>query len=93
MREKIAGEPGGPVWPGFQGLEQPPESLHLEHALRDLAAPIGGPERLVDRAIRGEDARRCRQTEAREGRAQSTPLGAVEVEKGAVEVEEDGPDP
>ena len=93
MCHKVAGEPRGPVFAGFEGLEQSPEALHLEDVLRDFAAPVGGPEPIVDRAIDGEDAGRGGQAEAREGRAQGGPLGAVEVEKRAVEVEKDGPDP
>ena len=93
MPEEIAGEPACAALRRVLALEQLPEALHLEHVLRDLAAPIGGPERLVDGAVHGEDAGRRGQAVAREGGAQGAALGPVEVEKGAVEVEEDGPDP
>ena len=92
-RLPTAGEPAGPVFPSVQGSEQLAEPLHLEHGLLDLAAPVGGPERLVDAAVHGEDVGRRGQAVAREGGAQGAALGPVEVEKGAVEVEEDGPDP
>jgi len=76
-----------------QGHEQLPEALHLEPRLADLAAPVGGPERLVDGAKGREGARRSRQAPTREGGPQGARLGAIEVEESTVEVEENGPDP
>ena len=93
MGHEVAGETPGPVFPRGEGREQLAEAFHLERGLRDLASPISGPQRIVDRAIRGEDARRERQAQPAQGPAQGGPLGAVEVEERAVEVEENGPDP
>jgi hypothetical protein len=70
--------------------EQPVEALARERGLRRLAAPEGRPQLVVDALVGGDGGRRARQAEPEEGLPEGRSLGPVEVEKGVVDVEEDG---
>jgi hypothetical protein len=70
--------------------EEAPEALGGEGLLRRLAAPEGGPQLVVDPVVGGERRLRAREAEGREGLPQGAARGAVEVEEGVVDVEEDG---
>ena len=83
-------EAGGLPRVGSDLMQQAAEALLRERGLRDGAAPVGGPERVVDAPVGGERRWRTRETEAARGLAQGGALGFVEVEQRPVEVEEDG---
>jgi hypothetical protein len=70
--------------------EEPSEALVGECFLRDPAAPILGPQLVVDAAVGEEDGRGEREVEAGEGGPERQALGAVEIEERVVEIEEDG---
>jgi hypothetical protein len=70
--------------------QQPGEALPRERLLRDLAAAEGGPQLRVDALVRGDRGRGTGQAEGAKGLLQGRALGPVEIEKGVVDVEEDG---
>jgi hypothetical protein len=70
--------------------QQAAEALAGEGRLRDLAAPVGGPEVVVDPLVRGDRRRGAGEAEAREGLAERRALRLVEIEKGVIDVEENG---
>jgi hypothetical protein len=70
--------------------KQPAEALGREGRLGDLAASEGGPQLRVDALVGGDGGRRAGQAQAAEGQLQRPALGPVEIEKGVVDVEEDG---
>jgi hypothetical protein len=47
--------------------QQPAEALAGERGLRDLAAPVGGPQIVVDPLVRGGRRRGAGEPEGREG--------------------------
>ena len=83
-------EAGGLPRVGSDLSQQAAEALLRECLLRDGAAPVGGPELVVDAPVGGERRRRTGNAEGTRGPAQGGALGLVEVEEGPVEVEEDG---
>jgi hypothetical protein len=85
-RAEAGGAPG--VAPDL--AQEPPESLARERRLRDLAAPVGGPELVVDPLVRGDRGRRAGEPEGREGVLEGEALGPVEIEESVIDVEEDG---
>jgi hypothetical protein len=70
--------------------QQPAEPLARERGLRDLAAPVGGPEVVVDPLVRGDRRGEAGEPEGREGFPEGEALGPVEIEKRVIDVEEDG---
>ena len=70
--------------------QQPPESLARERRLRDLAAPVGGPEVVVDPLVRGDRRRGAGEAQPREGLPERRALRLVEIEEGVIDVEENG---
>jgi hypothetical protein len=83
---EAGGAPG--VAPGLP--QQPAEALAGERRLRDLAAPVGGPEVVVDPLVRGDRRRGAGEAQPREGLAERRALRLVEIEKGVIDVEENG---
>lgn len=71
-------------------LQQAAEALAGERRLCDLAAPVGGPEVVVDPLVRGDRPRGAGEREPREGLAERRALRLVEIEKGVIDVEENG---
>jgi hypothetical protein len=71
-------------------LQEPTETLAGEGRLGDLAAAERGPELRVDALVRVDGGRGTRQAEGPKGLLQGDALGLVEVEKGVVDVEQDG---
>lgn len=72
--------------------QQLAEALHRHVPARDLALGVAPPEQPVDRSVTVEGAAPVAQPESAKGRAQGSPLGAVEVEQRIVEVQQDGAD-
>jgi hypothetical protein len=72
--------------------QQPPEALVRQDRLRDLAAAERRPQLAVDVLVALDGCRRAAQPEAAQRPPQGLALGPVEVEKGVVEVEENGAD-
>jgi len=70
--------------------QQPAEALARERRLRDLPAPERRPQLGVDLLVGGDGGRRTGQAEAEESLSQGLALGLVEIEKGVIDVEEDG---
>jgi hypothetical protein len=70
--------------------QQPAEALAGERRLGDLAAPVGGPQVVVDPLVRGDRRRGAGEAERREGVTERSALGPVEIEERVVDVEEDG---
>jgi hypothetical protein len=70
--------------------EEPPEALAGEIGLGDLAPAIRRPQRVVDPAVGDVDGSGERQTEAVQCFLERDALGPVVVEKGSIDVEEDG---
>lgn len=81
---------GGP--PGFAPdlAEEAAEALAGERGLADLAAPEGGPEVVVDALVGGDRRGGTGMAEGEESFAERSALGPVEIEKGVIDVEEDG---
>jgi hypothetical protein len=72
------------------GAEQAAEALGGEGLLRRLAAAVRGPQLVVDALVGGHCRRRAGEAEGEEGLPEGVALGPVEVEKGVVDVEENG---
>jgi hypothetical protein len=70
--------------------EEPAEALDRERLLRDAPAAVLRPELVVDAPVGKERRGREGEREAGERAPKRRALGAVEVEEGVVEVEEDG---
>jgi hypothetical protein len=70
--------------------QEPAEALARKRLLSDLAAPEAGPQLRVDALVRGDRGRGTGQAEGTKGLLQGRALGPVEIEKGVVDVEEDG---
>jgi hypothetical protein len=70
--------------------QQASEALAGERGLGDLAAPEGRPEVVVDALIGGDRAGGTGEAERDERLAQRRALGLVEIQKGVVDVEENG---
>jgi hypothetical protein len=70
--------------------QQAAETLAGEVRLRDLAAPVSGPEVVVDPLVRGDRRRGAGEPEGREGFPEGEALGPVEIEERVIDVEEDG---
>jgi hypothetical protein len=80
------GEPGG----GPDLPEEPAEPLAGELGLGDLTPAIRGPQLVVDPAVGGEGRGGVRQPQREKRPLQGDALGPFVVEKGVVDVEEDG---
>jgi hypothetical protein len=80
------GEPGG----GPGSTEEPAEPLASELGLGDLTPAIRGPQFLVDPAVGGEGRGSVQQPQREKRPLQGDALGPFVVEKGVVDVEEDG---
>jgi hypothetical protein len=70
--------------------QQASEALAGERGLGDLAAPEGRPEVVVDPLVGGDRGGGTGEAEREKSLAQRRALGLVEVEKGVVDVEENG---
>jgi hypothetical protein len=81
---------GGPPGVAPDLAKQAAEALAGERGLADLAAAEGGPEVVVDALVRGDRRGGTGKAEGEEGFAECCALGPVEIEKGVVDVEEDG---
>jgi hypothetical protein len=66
------------------------EALACEVLLPDRSTPVLVPEGVVDPPVGSESGARAGKAEVGEGGAEGRPLGPVEVEKGVVDVEENG---
>ncbi len=80
----------GPAGVAPDLAQQEAEALTGERGLRDLAAPVSGPQVVVDPLVRGDRRRGAGEPEGREGFLERSALGPVEIEKSVVDVEEDG---
>ena len=69
-------------------LQEPPEALHREVRLGDLALSVGGPEPVVDPTVCPVGGRRVGQPPRPQGPSQGGALGPVVVEEGLIDVEE-----
>lgn len=87
--QERVGQLGGPPGSLAEMGEQEAEALAGQVRLHDLPPSILLPETIVDAPILGADRARIGERKAQEGRPQRRALGAVEVQKGVVEVEED----
>jgi hypothetical protein len=83
-------EAGGPPGIASDLAEQAAEALAGERGLGDLAAAEGGPEVVVDALVGGDRRGGAAEAEGEEGFAERGALGLVEIEKGVIDVEEDG---
>jgi len=70
--------------------EEPPEALAGEVGLGDLAPAIRCPQRVVDPAVGDVDGPGERQAQRVQCFLERDALGPVVVEKGSIDVEEDG---
>jgi hypothetical protein len=70
--------------------QQASEALAGERRLGDLAAPEGRPDVVVDALVGGDRGGGTGEAEREKGFAQRRALGLVEIEKGVVDVEENG---
>jgi hypothetical protein len=70
--------------------QQPAKALASERRLADLAAAKGRPQLRVDALVGRDRGGRTGQSEGAEGLPEGRAFGAVEVEQGVVDVEEDG---
>jgi hypothetical protein len=70
--------------------QQASEALAGERGLGDLAAPEGRPEVVVDALVGGDRGGGTGEAEREKSLAQRRALGLVEIEKGVVDVEENG---
>jgi len=70
--------------------QQASEALAGERGLGDLAAPEGRPEVVVDPLVGGDRGGGTGEAEREKSLAQRRALGLVEIEKGVVDVEENG---
>jgi hypothetical protein len=73
--------------------QQAPESLPRECFLGGLAPAERRPEVVVDVLVGGDGGRGAGEAEGEEGLAQRRALRPVEIEKGVVDVEENGLEP
>jgi hypothetical protein len=83
-------EPAGVAGVGPDRAQEAAEALGGELLLGRLPAAEGGPQLVVDALVGRDRRRRAGEAPGREGLAQGASLGAVEVEEGVVDVEEDG---
>ena len=88
--EVALAEARGPAGVAPDLAEEAAEALAGERGLGGLAAAIGRPQVVVDAAVRGDGRRGAAQPEGQKRLAEGRPLGPVEVQERAVEVEEDG---
>jgi hypothetical protein len=70
--------------------EQAAEALSCQVRLGDPAPPVQIPERLVDPSVLGENGPGTGKAQVLEALSESASLVSVEIQKGAVEVENDG---
>jgi len=70
--------------------QQASKALAGERGLRDLAASEGRPEVVVDALVGGGRGGGTGEAERDEGLTQRRALGLVEIQKGVVDVEENG---
>jgi hypothetical protein len=70
--------------------QQASEALAGERGLGDLAPPEGRPEVVVDALVGGDRGGGTGEAEREKSLAQRRALGLVEIEKGVVDVEENG---
>jgi hypothetical protein len=87
VRLAEAGSPPG-VAPDL--AKEAAEALPGERGLGDLAAAVRRPQVVVDAPEGGERRGRAAEAERPQGLPERRPLGAVEVQEGVVDVEEDG---
>jgi hypothetical protein len=83
-------EMGGAPGIALDLAQQAPEALARQGGLGDLTPPEGRPEVVVDPLVGGDRRGRAGESEREESLPERRALRLVEVEKGVVDVEENG---